>query len=174
MNTNFNMTFEGFYNSIYDFEILDRIEDEINEGYLKNDDNIDYSKIFEAMSEVIFDSITELFEDEFELNSSFKYGGLDSPQYYNYRTDYIIASTNNTKKLMNYFLKNAQFIDYVNENSKSIDGFTSFYNGINEVKQDNSIFLHYLFSWFYSKNRCEIIQHTFDTNNVNECIYNNF
>ena len=173
----FYIPFEGFYNSIYDSEIDSVIDGEIEEGYIENDDNIDYNIIYNEMSEHIFDTIEELFNDEFDLfteNSFFKYDGLSSPKYYNYSTDKIMAKCSPEVYLtiLNHFKDNDNVIDYINKNSKSRDGFVSFYDGYNEVIKDPAIYLQYLFEWFVlNEYRDEVIQQSFD--NINEVIYNN-
>lgn len=176
----FYIPFEGFYYSIYESMIDDIIDNEINDGYLKNDDNIDYRNIFNAMSESIFDDIIEIFIDEtFTSDDNFCstniiYEGLSSPKYYNYSTDKLKSkiSYNNYLLIYDKYITNESFIDYINEASKSRDGFTSFYEGVKEISKEPSIFLEYLFEWFVlNEYRDEIIDKT--TDNLNEIIYNN-
>lgn len=173
----FYIPFEGFYNSIYDSMVDDIVESEIEEDYMLNDDEIDYRLIFKEMSRSIFDDIIELFNDEFDLFSSndyITYDGLYSPKYYNYGTDKIEAVCEDGVyfTLLNKFKDDNDFIEYVNKASKSRDGFTSFYEGINEVSKEPSIFLEYLFQWFVlNTNRDEIIEKTYE--NLKEIIYNN-
>jgi hypothetical protein len=65
----FYIPFEGFYYSVYEGMVDDIINNEIEEGYLKNDDNINYKGIFEVMAKSIFDDIIEIFIDETDINS---------------------------------------------------------------------------------------------------------
>lgn len=173
----FYIPFEGFYNSIYDSMVDDIVESEIEEDYMLNDDDIDYRLIFKEMSRSIFNDIIELFNDEFDLftdNDYITYEGLHSPKYYNFSTDKIkaVIKYNNYSKIYGEFILNDEFVEYVNEASRSRDGFTSFYEGINEVSKDPSIFLEYLFQWFVlNTNRDEVIEKTYE--NLNEIIYNN-
>ena len=178
-NIQFYIPFEGFYYSVYDSIIDGIIESEISEGYLteKETEKIDYNNLRLELSKHIFDCILELFNDEFDLftdNDYITFDGLYSPKYYNYSTDKIkaIISPEIYSTLLNKFEDNKVFIDYVNESSKSRDGFASFYEGINEVKKESSIFLEYLFQWFtLSDFRDEVIE--FTTEDINEIIYNN-
>lgn len=175
----FYIPFEGFYNSIYDSLIDSIIESEIDEGYLTEEqsENINYTQVFESLSEHIFDKIVELFNDEFDLfteNTYFKYDGLYSPKYYNFETDKIkaVCSKDVYFTIYNKFIFNESFINWVNEVSKSRSGFVSFYEGINEVKKEPSIFLEYIFKWFtLNKYRDEVIEETFE--GLTEIIYNN-
>tara|TARA_R110002153_G_scaffold242073_1_gene397265 strand:- start:300 stop:848 length:549 start_codon:yes stop_codon:yes gene_type:complete len=175
----FYIPFEGFYNSVYDSIIDAILESEISEGYLTEEqtENINYNNLHLKLSKHIFDCILELFNDEFDLfthNNYITFDGLNSPKYYNYSTDKIkaIVSPEIYLTLLNKFEDNNVFIDYVNESSKSRSGFTSFYEGINEVKKESSIFLEYLFQWFtLSDFRDEVIE--FTTQDIHEIIYNN-
>jgi hypothetical protein len=179
----FYIPFEGFYNSIYEDMINSIIESEIQEGYLteKQVNKIEYRPIFEAMSESIFNDIIEVFIDETFgsigdefCSNKIIYEGLSSPKYYNYSTDKLIAaiSYNNYSLIYGKYIINNNFINYVNEYSKSRDGFASFYEGINQVSNEPEIFLEYLFQWFVlNEYRDEIIHKT--TDNLTEIIYNN-
>jgi hypothetical protein len=178
-NIKFYIPFGGFYHSIYDSIIDDILENEIEEGYLteKQVDEINYTNLHLKLSEHIFDCILELFNDEFDLftdNDYITFDGLYSPKYYNYSTDKIkaIISPEIYLTLLNKFENNNSFVNYVNESSKSRDGFVSFYEGINQVKKESSIFLEYLFQWFnLSEYRNEVME--FTTNDIHEIIYNN-
>jgi len=62
------------------------------------------------------------------------FAGLDSPKYYNYRTDRIIAYVD--KDDMGYlmgFVNDDNFLIYANPRLTSYDGFISFYNGIDDL-----------------------------------------
>ena len=178
-NIKFYVPFEGFYYSVYNSIVDVIIESQISEGYLtkKETENINYTNLHTELSQHIFDCILELFNDEFDLftdNDYITFDGLYSPKYYNYSTDKIkaIISPEIYSTLLNKFEDNKVFIDYVNESSKSRDGFASFYEGINEVKKESSIFLEYLFQWFtLYEYRNEVID--FTTNDIHEIIYNN-
>ena len=59
--------------------------------------------------------------------------GLDSPRYYNYRTDNITAKVlpDVVKYLMTYI--NDEFKEWANPQLQSSSGFHSFYNGIDDL-----------------------------------------
>jgi len=178
-NIKFYIPCEGFYCSVYDSIIDSILENEISEGYLteKQAENINYTNLHLELSNHIFNCILELFNDRFNLftdNDYITFNGLSSPKYYNYITDKIkaIISPEIYLTILNKFENNNTFINYVNENSKSRDGFTSFYDGISEVKKESNIFLEYLFEWLVlSEFRDEVIENT--TENISEIIYNN-
>jgi hypothetical protein len=54
--------------------------------------------------------------------------GLSSPKYYNYSTDKLMAkiSYNNYSLIYGKYIINDDFVNYVNEASKSRDGFLHF------------------------------------------------
>ena len=175
----FYIPFGGFYYSIYDDMINSILESDLDEGYLTETqiDNIDYQNLYLQMSEQIFDAITENFIDELDVPlycEDIIFDGLHSPKYYNYSTDKIRAkiSYNNYSVIYGKVIINDDFINYVNEASKSRSGFTSFYEGIEQVIKEPAIFLEYLFQWFYfDYYKEEIIYKT--TDNLTETIYNN-
>ena len=65
---------------------------------------------------------------------SLEFVGIDSPKFYNFRTDRIIAKVNNANinDLM-LFIVDDEFKEWANPQLKSYDGFISFYNGIDDL-----------------------------------------
>ena len=63
-----------------------------------------------------------------------EYIGIDSPKFYNYRTDRIIAKVNNADiiNLMN-LIDDDEFLTWAHPQLQSSSGFHSFYNGINDL-----------------------------------------
>ena len=175
----FYIPFSGFYCSIYDDMVDNILESELEEGFLTEEqiDYIDYQNLHLQMSEHIFDVIVETFIDEIDVPlycEGIIFDGLYSPKYYNYGTDKIKAkiSYNNYSVIYGKVITNDNFINYVNEASKSRDGFASFYEGIEQVTKKPSIFLEYLFQWFYfDYYKDDIIYKT--TEDLTEIIYNN-
>lgn len=138
--TEFRLNFGGFYESIHS----DRIDIQI-ELFDINWEAVDYKKTF------INYSISYLNEISNYLDIDLHFVELDSPRFYNYRTDTIIAKINNKdfKKLKSIYLIDDDFVSFVNEESKSKSGFISFYNGIEEVKKESSILLEYIFNYIF-------------------------
>ena len=141
----FALDFGGFYNSIHSSNVDSKIDSYYEGGnYPEYDyDNIDFKKTYNNYSQ---DFIYNL-NSELDLNLEFT--ELYSPNFYNFETDNIICliTLKEFKELTTKYLADNNFIDYVNENSKSRSGFTSFYSGINEVKEEDSILLQYLFRY---------------------------
>ena len=141
MNTNnkinFSLNFGGFYHSEHSETIENNIElygyDWEDVDYKKT--NINYCKAF----------LNRLGE-ELDINLSFI--SLDSPREYNFTTDKIFCSI--SKEDFNTLLDdydNKELFNYIEEQSKSRSGFTSFYSGYKAVKEETDIFLQYLFNY---------------------------
>ena len=67
-------------------------------------------------------------------NLSLEFVGIDSPKYYNYRTDKIIAKVNDEdiNNLMTS-IDDDDFLMWANPQLQSRSGFISFYNGIDDL-----------------------------------------
>jgi|10_taG_2_1085330.scaffolds.fasta_scaffold103462_2 hypothetical protein len=141
----FALNFGGFYNSIHSSNVDCQIESYYEDGnYPEYEfDNIDFKKTHINYSKDFIDNLNT------ELDLNLEFTELDSPKFYNFETDKIICliSLKEFKELTTKHLADNNFIDYVNENSKSYDGFMSFYSGIDEVKKEDSILLQYLFQY---------------------------
>lgn len=145
----FQVHFEGFYESTHSHEIDDQLElyfsDENGEPQ-DQPDNIDYQKIFLAYSQLYLKAFNEHLNDEYGLEIEMAFKGLDSPKFYNFQTDVILSeiSDSDFNKIKIKFLTIKMFVDFVNETSKSRDGFASFYDGIEAVAADDEILLTYI------------------------------
>jgi len=145
--TRFLIDFGGFYHSIHSDEIDHKIEIfEIDEN------NVNYKETYNSYCIEFLDSLNDMLE----LN--LKFIQIDSPRFYNFTTDKIEAEINESdfNKLKDTYLSDNEFIDYVNENSKSYSGFISFYNGFNEVIKEDEILLQYMFNYILKEYADEI------------------
>jgi len=151
----FNINFGGFYeshnkymidNSIANYFDADDV-DSVNESDI---DNVD----FKAMEYNFGSEWLELFSNEFH-HLALEYKGIDSPSYYNYETDKIIASikTVDVDNLINELKHDIDFVEYVNENSQSYDGFNSFYVGFNNVIDNKAVFMTYYTDYLTESNK---------------------
>ena len=151
--TRFLIDFGGFYHSIHS-DILD-----IQIDYFEIDeDNVNYKENCNSYCNEFINSLNDMLE----LN--LKFIQIDSPKFYNFRTDKIEAEINENdfNKLKDTYLTSNEFIDYVNENSKSYDGFISFYNGFNEVIKEDEILLQYMFDYILKEYADEIENYIFE------------
>jgi|SRR5210317_325476 hypothetical protein len=145
--TRFLIDFGGFYHSVHS-DILD-----IQIDYFEIDeDNVNYKETCNSYCNEFIDSLNDMLE----LN--LKFIKIDSPKFYNFSTDKIEAEINENdfNKLKDTYLNSNEFIDYVNENSKSYSGFISFYNGFNEVIKEDEVLLQYMFNYILKEYADEI------------------
>lgn len=160
----FRLNFGGFYESIHD----SIIEEATARAYNCDDEAtgaIDYDKLYDI--DINWKDIRVMYCKELcsVLHSDMMYydydglediivhfKGLSSPTYYNYSTDHISAgiSDANFRKMKKYFLSDKDFVEYVNYNSKSQEGFISFYEGLDAVIEEDSILLEYIYNYIFA------------------------
>tara|TARA_R110002153_G_scaffold211446_1_gene364091 strand:- start:571 stop:1083 length:513 start_codon:yes stop_codon:yes gene_type:complete len=135
--TEFSLNFGGFYHS----EHSETIENNI-ESYGYDWEDVDYKKTHLNYCNAYLNKLSE----ELEINLTFIQ--LDSPREYNFTTDKIFCSISNKdfKALLDAY-DTKELFNYIEEQSKSRDGFSSFYSGYAAVKKEKDIFLQYLFDY---------------------------
>jgi hypothetical protein len=151
--TRFLIDFGGFYHSIHS-NILD-----IQIDYFEIDeDNVNYKETCNSYCNEFINSLNDMLE----LN--LKFVKIDSPKFYNFRTDKIEAEINENdfNKLKDIYLSSQEFIDYIDMNSKSCSGFFSFYNGFDEVIKEDEILLQYMFNYILKEYADEIENYIFE------------
>ena len=151
--TRFLIDFGGFYHSIHSELIDDRIE-----SFEIDEDKVNYKETCNNYCIEFINSINDMLE----LN--LKFIKIDSPKFYNFTTDKIEVEINENdfNKLKDIYLNSNEFIDYVNENSKSCSGFISFYNGFNEVIKEDEVLLQYMFDYILKEYADEIEYYIFE------------
>lgn len=124
--------FGGFY-GYHDDYIMDRLDyypynNDYGELLIHNNLKIDWQKTFEDYAE----GWLHRFNMFCHLNLEFV--RIDSPKYYNYRTDRIVAKINDKdiERLME-FVDYVEFYKYANPRLTSYSGFISFYNGLDDL-----------------------------------------
>ena len=133
----FSLNFGGFYHSEHSENI-----DSKEESYGYNWEEIDYKKTHITYCNAYLNKLSE------ELEIDLTFIQLDSPREYNFTTDKIVCSISNKdfKALLDVY-DTKELFDYIEEHSKSRSGFTSFYSGYKNVKEETDIFLQYLFNY---------------------------
>ena len=145
----FSLNFGGFYHSEHSEKIdydTETFVDDYNE--YKADANaidwedIDYKSTHLNYSKEYLNRLSD------ELDISLKFISLDSPKFYNFSTDKIFCSISEEdfSTLLSVYDTNELF-NYIEEHSKSREGFSSFCSGYAAVKEDKEIFLQYLFDY---------------------------
>ena len=155
--------FGGFYG--YHEEYIESRIETLNDWNVNNVydtlTSIDWQKTFKDYAE------NWLHRFNLYCNLDLEFVGIDSPKYYNYRTDRIIAKINDKdiESLM-VFVDYVEFYEYANPRLTSGSGFISFYNGLDDLVErskndddDNAILLGMV---------CDYL---IEVNEVNEDIY---
>lgn len=150
---NFNIKFEGFYNSIHSVEIDYQLEsyytdeDGDEDGdEIEPPDNIDYQLLYSEYAKLYTQAFNQVVNSELGIKIKIVYKSLWSPREYNFVTDSIDAKLSDPdfNILMIRMMSTPEFIKYVNEASKSRNGFSSCYTGIEEVSADDEILSQYI------------------------------
>lgn len=124
--------FGGFY-CYHEKYIEDRLDyypynNDCGELYIHNNLKIDWQKTFEDYAE------NWLHRFNMFCHLSLEFVGIDSPKYYNFTTDRIIAKIDDKdiESLM-VFVDYVEFYEYANPRLTSCSGFISFYNGLDDL-----------------------------------------
>tara|TARA_R110000744_G_scaffold54776_2_gene116127 strand:+ start:7 stop:522 length:516 start_codon:yes stop_codon:yes gene_type:complete len=135
--TEFSLNFGGFYHSEHSDNIDSR-----EEMYGYNWEEVDYKETHLNYSYAYLNKLSE------ELEIDLTFIQLDSPREYNFTTDKIFCSISDKdfKSLLSTY-DTKELYNYIEEHSKSRDGFSSFYSGYKAVKEEKDIFLQYLFNY---------------------------
>lgn len=114
--------FGGFYG--YHDEYIDIVIDDYGIDF----DNVDWKATSKDYAK------NWLHRFNMMSNLSLEFVGIDSPKYYNYRTDKIITRVNDAdiNDLM-VFVDYVAFYEWANPKLQSSSGFISFYNGIDDL-----------------------------------------
>jgi len=139
----FALEFGGFYNSHHS----DRIDNDI-ENFDIDWEEVDFNKTHTNYCKELVSKINN------EFDYSLEFVEMESPREYNFRTDEIIANIpyKEFTKIKEEYINNDYFIDWINEESKSRDGFSSFYSGLDAILKEDSILLRYLFRYINEDN----------------------
>jgi hypothetical protein len=144
----FSLQFGGFYHSIHS-DVLDSELECIDgaRGFLDleeiNYDNVDWKKTHENYAKNYLRSFNNL------TGMNLEYVELWSPDYYNFQTDKIVCKIDmiDYNDLAYAYCNDNDFVKWLNDISRSRDGFRSFYSGIDEVKKEPSILMEYIFQY---------------------------
>ena len=87
------------------------------------------------------------------VDMSFNNLELDSPKYYNYSTDKILANipANQIKELNSLMIKDALFLEYLKERTKSYSGYFSFYTYETALNNKDNILIDYVLEFICDK-----------------------
>jgi hypothetical protein len=141
---NISINFGGFYGSIHE-----SIIDNLIKGYELDQDNIDYPKTFDNYITAYCGFLTDDIFYKYTVDIEFYDLKLDSPKYYNYSTDVILANTkkDQVNDLNNKLLKDSDFIAYLKDSTKSYSGYISFYTFDQAINDKDNILINFVLSY---------------------------
>ena len=152
--------FGGFYNSIHSSIIDNDIDSYIeymndeNDTELKEYDyNFNYSDMYNQYLKQYISDYIDFIELEYNLNIKINDISLYSPKEYNFKTDEIdcFISKSDEIKLIKYFKKDNDFLEYLKDDTKSYDGFWSHYTYETALNNKDDILTLYIFEYIANK-----------------------
>jgi hypothetical protein len=140
--------FGGFYESIHSAVIDSRIESYYEKGNYPeyHHENIDYKNTNKSYIENYCNELENYILNEYKIHIDFKNISLNSPEFYNYSNDTIFCDVDKkqAKNLIDHFIKNAEFLEYLKNNTKSYSGYISFYTFNQAINNKDNILILYL------------------------------
>ena len=139
----FALEFGGFYHSWHS----ERIDNDISH-YDYDWEKVDYNKTYDNYCKGLLENVN------YELDLNLEFVELDSPREYNFTTDKIITSIPHKEftDLKQEYTNDKEFVDWINEESRSRDGFSSFYSGLDAIIKEDDILLQYIFRYINIQN----------------------
>lgn len=175
---NLNLKFGGFYGSIHEDNIDSMLDsyfmDEDGEIMELNNYDINYRLLHEEYSKNYLDIFEEWMQDEYFKSTKLHFIRLDSPTYYNYKTDEISLRISNDleKKLFHKLVNNKDFLEWLKEHTKSSDGYISYYNYFEVLESKDHIFSSFALNYLVELFNDEDFFKYYDLNNSYELVYN--
>ena len=147
--------FGGFYESMH----MDNVDNMINalwdgEEHPEYDwENINYKKTYLNYIESYCNNLSNYIKSEYNINMDFKDLELQSPQYYNYSTDKILANipAKQIKELNSLMIKDALFLEFLEERTKSYSGYHSFYTYETALNNKDNVLVMYVLEYICDK-----------------------
>lgn len=154
-NNKVAIDFGGFYESIH----MDNIDNLINSfwedgNYPEYDwQNINYKKTYLNYINSYCGHLSNYIKSEYNIDMSFNNLELDSPKYYNYSTDKILANipANQIKELNSLMIKDALFLEFLKERTQSYDGYFSFYTYDTALNNKDNVLIMYVLEFICNK-----------------------
>ena len=147
--------FGGFYESIH-MHNVDRLIDSYNsdgEYPEYNFDNVNFRKTYLNYINSYCSHLSDYIKSEYNVDMDFKNLELQSPEYYNYSTDKILADipANQIKELNSLMIKDALFLEFLKERTKSYDGYFSFYTYETALSNKDNVLVKYVLEYICNK-----------------------
>ncbi len=167
--------FGGFYGSVHEGLVESAIEMFItdDDGGMDWDNvDIDWREAYGSYIKEYTQNLSEWIADEFGVTIAFKKLSLDSPKYYNFETDTIGADVTKREvvRLLAKFDNDTDFDTYLQNATKSYDGYMSFYDYDEAKANKNDIKIRYLLRYLCDKFNERDMYDYYDRNNSYERI----
>lgn len=152
-NNKVAIQFGGFYESIHMDNIDSLIECYKNDWTEYNEDNVNYKKTYLNYINSYCSHLSDYIKSEYTVDMNFKNLELQSPEYYNYSTDKILANipAKQIKELNSLMIKDALFLEFLKERTKSYDGYISFYTYETAINNKDNILIMYVLEYICDK-----------------------
>ena len=152
-NNKVAIQFGGFYESIHMYNVDSLIECYKDEWAEYNEDNVNYKKTYLNYSNSYCSHLSNFIQSEYNISMNFKNLELQSPEYYNYSTDKILANipAKQIKELNSLMIKDALFLEFLKERTKSYDGYISFYTYETAINNKDNILIMYVLEYICDK-----------------------
>jgi hypothetical protein len=168
------LEFGGFYGSAHEglVESAVRMYFADDEGYIDWDNIDDWKSYYKNYINEYTRNLSEWLADEHDVSIEFKKLSLDSPKYYNFETDKIVAEVTkrDVMRLLAKFDKNIEFDTYLADATQSYDGYMSFYTYDDAKANKNDIKVHYLLRYLCDQFNERDMYDYYDRNNSYERI----
>ena len=152
-NNKVAIQFGGFYESIHMHNVDSLIECYKDEWAEYNEDNVNYKKTYLNYSNSYCSHLSNFIQSEYNISMNFKNLELQSPEYYNYSTDKILANipAKQIKELNSLMIKDVLFLEFLKERTKSYDGYLSFYTYETALNNKDNILIMYILEYICDK-----------------------
>jgi len=118
-----------------------------------NFDNVNFKKTYLNYINSYCSHLSDYIKSEYTADINFKNLELNSPKYYNYSTDKILAniSEKQIKELNSLMIKDVLFLEFLKERTKSYDGYHSFYTYETALNNKDNILIMYVLEYICDK-----------------------
>ena len=120
-----------------------------HEGYINTWEDIDFQATYESYINNYCSKLSDFILDEYDIVIDFKNISLNSPRFYNFKTDVIYCEVdkNQANKLNAYFLLDQNFNEFLKQKTESYDGFISFYTFEQAKNNKDNILIDYVLQY---------------------------
>lgn len=170
-----SIEFGGFYGSVHEGLVEGAIEmfNADDDGVMDWDNvDIDWGDAYESYIKEYTDILSEWLADDYGVTIAFKKLKLNSPKFYNFETDTIMADVTKREvmRILAKFDKDMEFDTYLKDATKSYDGYMSFYDYDEAKANKNDIKIQYLMRYLCDKFNEHELYNYYDRNNCYERI----